>query len=223
MASSKRTHANAAPSVAVAEATDSVAVTGRRNEGQSPADPAEMSDIERLRFEATVNGRYHTARRGWYELMHRWCMFFVVIGGAGAVAEAVGQGRPYSWMIALIPTLAGTIDLVFDFAAKAADHARLQERAYEIVSEIELSADNSDAICKRGWATIARICAQETRTMRVVHALAYNDTKEGTQDDVQDDLLVVPMWSRPIKHFFSFNGLIIKSRRQGLPANVATG
>jgi hypothetical protein len=137
-------------------------------------------------------------------------MFVVVIGGTTAVAEAVGTGRSYSWLIALVPTIAGTIDLVFDLAGKSAQHARLQERSYDIVSDIEQSTDSPEIICKRGWAAIARICAQETKTMRVVHALAYNDTKEGSENDVQDDLLMFPWWARLTRHMWSYDGLRIQ-------------
>ena len=138
----------------------------------------------------------------------------MVIGGAAAVADAVGHGYKYSWLIALVPTVAGTVDLVFGFSEKAAEHARLQERSYDIVSDIELGADAPEVICKRGWAAIARICSQETKTMRVVQALAYNDTKEGTEKDVQDDLLVLPSWARRTKHPSAHNGLHIQSVKE---------
>lgn len=216
MASSKRTEGAATSSPAAAAGSTALPGAGRRNEGQSAPHQttAVKSDIERLRFEATVNGRYHTARQGWYDRMHRLMMFVVVIGGTAAVAEAVGQGARYSWIIALIPTLAGTVDLVFDFAGKSAIHARLQERSYEIVADIESSADRSEAICKRGWSAIARICAQETKTMRVVHALAFNDTKEGYEVNVKDELLIVPLWARGVRHVWAADGLTIQSAKE---------
>jgi hypothetical protein len=207
MASSET--ANATSSSATAPST-SQPRPGGWDEKRAAANPtAQMSDIDRLRFEATINGRYHTSRQGWYELMHRCCMFVVVIGGAGAVAEAVGTGSRYSWVIALIPTVAGTIDLVFDFSAKAAQHARLQEKSYEIVADIEQLADAPEAICRRGWAAIARICAQETKTMRAVQALAYNDTKQGSEKNVEDELLLVPIRARLLKHIWAFDGLLL--------------
>jgi hypothetical protein len=187
--------------------------TGDQKRGPA-ADQAPMSGISDLRFEATVNGRYHTSRQGWYELMHRWCMFVVVVGGAGAVAESVGHGARYSWMIALIPTIAGTVDLVFDFSAKAAQHARLQEKSYEIIAEIEQSTDDAAVICRRGWAAMARIWAQEPKTMRVVQALAYNDTKEGTEKNPQD-LIPVPRKARLLKHVWPFDGMKLD------PPNIA--
>ena len=99
MASSKRADAHTTAAAATGAAASSAAA-GWGDQERSAANQTEMSDIQRLRFEATVNGRYHTSRRGWYELMHRWCMFVVVIGGAAAVAEAVGNGHKYSWMVA---------------------------------------------------------------------------------------------------------------------------
>ena len=121
MASSKRANEATSNSAAVTAPTKSH--TGGWDERGATADQAAMSDIDHLRFEATTNGRYHTARQGWYEFLHRASMFVVVIGGTAAVAEAIGSGRKYSWLVAMIPTLAGTVDLVFDFAGKAALHA----------------------------------------------------------------------------------------------------
>jgi hypothetical protein len=132
-------------------------------------------------------------------------MFAVVLGGTAAVAESLRQGG--YWIPALIPTIAGTIDLVFDFSGKAAQHSRLQERSYNIVAEIEMAAEAPEAICRRGWAEIARICAQEPKTMRIVQALAYNDTKEGTQTNVKDELIVIPWWARISRHVFAHDGV----------------
>lgn len=204
--------ANTKPKTATTKsASQSFTKTGRRRyPWRASADPAQMSDISRLRFEATVNGRYHAARQGWYEFMHKICMFVVVIGGTGAVAEAAGSGFAHSWLVAIIPTFAGTLDLVFDFAGKAALHARLQERSYDIIADLESTSDNAEIICRRGWAMLARICAQETKLMRVVHALAYNDTKEGTADGVADELLVIPAGAKFWKHIRSYPDLSIR-------------
>jgi hypothetical protein len=179
-----------------------------RHKGSAAADQTEMTGIEKLRFEAIRNGRYHLARQGWYERWHRIAMFVVVIGGTAAIAEAVKTGdTPYAWIWALIPTVAGTVDLLFDFAGKSALHARLQERSYEIIEDIELAIDAPEATCRRGWASMARIWAQEPKTMRVVEALAYNDTKEGTLDDSKDELLVISPLHRAFRHVFAFDGL----------------
>jgi hypothetical protein len=203
MASSERTDTAAAP--AATEAAPALPARGTQN-AASADQAAPVNDIRALRFEATVNGRYHTSRQGWYEFCHRWCMFVVVMFGAGAVAEAAGSGFHYSWAFAVISTGAGTLDLVFDFSAKAAQHARLQEKSYEIIAEIEQSIEDPAVVCRRGWAAMARIWAQEPKTMRVVQALAYNDTKEGTEKDVQDELIPVPLRSRVLKHVFPYDG-----------------
>ena len=206
MASSERADQTADTSPSTA--TEPVAGKRRDAERAAADQTTQMNDIRGLRFEATVNGRYHTSRQGWYEFMHRWCMFVVVIGGAGAVAEAVGHGTSYSWTIALVPTIAGTIDLVFDFSAKAAQHARLQEKSYEIIADIEQSNDDPVVVCRRGWAAMARIWALEPKTMRVVQALAYNDTRQGTEKNVQQsDLIEVRWWPRLMKHVWPFDGM----------------
>jgi hypothetical protein len=208
MASSEPTtsaHSNADAATASAH-SDAHSRPGLDQERSAADQAARVKAINDLRFEATVNGRYHTSRQGWYEFMHRWCMFVVVVGGAGAVAEAVGAGRSYSWLIALIPTIAGTTDLVFDFSAKAAQHARLQEKSYEIIAEIAQSTDDAAVVCRRGWAAMARIWALEPKTMRVVQALAYNDTKEGTEKNPQG-LITVSTKARLFKHVWPFDGM----------------
>jgi hypothetical protein len=215
MASSEHTasaHSNADATTAPAY-SDANAGAGAR-QGRAAADQASVSGIEDLRFEATVNGRYHTSRQGWYDFMHKCCMFVVVIFGTGAVAEAVGPGARYSWIFAFISTIAGTMDLVFDFSAKAAQHARLQEKSYEILAEIEQSTDDATAICRRGWAAMTRIWAQEPKIMRAVQALAYNDTKEGTEKNPQG-LISVPTKARLFKHVWPFDGMKLD------PPNVA--
>lgn len=206
MASRERTETSAE---AGAEAATAASESGRTEIGAAAHQAAVPLDgIGALRFEATVNGRYHTSRQGWYEFCHRWSMFIVVIGGAAVVAEGVGSHKSYAWLIALIPTIAGTIDLVFDFSAKAALHARLQEKCYEIIADIEQSTDEPVVVCKCGWASMARIWALEPKTMRVVQALAYNDTKEGTEKNVpQSDLIAVGWWPRLMKHVWPFDGM----------------
>jgi hypothetical protein len=218
MASSERTdtYANADANT-TGPAMAGAGPGGRRDQGRTPADQAAMSGIDDLRFEATVNGRYHTSRQGWYEFMHKCCMFAVVIFGTGAVAEAVGPGARYSWIFALVSTIAGTLDLVFDFSAKAAQHARLQEKSFEVIADIEQSTDDAAIVCRRGWAAIARICAQEPKTMRVVQALAYNDTKEGTEKDTQD-LIPVPTRARIFKHVWPFDGMKLDVPIRAAPA-----
>jgi hypothetical protein len=205
MASSERTKANTLSDAASTAAAGSS--KRARTAGQSTADPSALDELDRLRFEATINGRYHTARQGWYEMMHRLCLFAVVLGGTAAIAATFRADGGYFWLAALVPTIAGTIDLVFDFAGKAALHSRLQERSYNVVADIELCADDPATLCRRGWAEIARICAQEPKTMRIVQALAFNDTKEGAEENVQDDLFQnIPLWRLVSRHVFAHDG-----------------
>src|SRR4051812_36360807 len=97
-----------------AATTTAIASPRGRYKGATTADQTEISGVDLLRFEAIRNGRYHLARQGWYERWHRICMFVVVIGGTAAVAQAMGHEKE-SLAVALIPTIAGTIDLLFDF------------------------------------------------------------------------------------------------------------
>jgi hypothetical protein len=61
---------------------------------------------------------------------------------------------------------------------------------------------------------MARIWALEPKTMRAVQALAYNDTKEGTEKNPLD-LIAVPRKARILKHIWPFDGMKLD------PPNVA--
>jgi len=79
------------------------------------------------------------------------------------------------------------------------DHAAL--------ADIDECANGPEAVCRRGRATLARIYAEETKTMRAVDALAYNDTKEATEEDAAGELLSVPWYARRLRHLIAFDGL----------------
>lgn len=175
--------------------------------GQSTADKTEIDEV---RFEAIRNGRYHLARRSWYEWLHRITMFVVVMAGATAVTDIIGNET----YLVLLATAAGTTDLVFSFGEKAAQHARLQELSYEILASVDAEANDKSGACRRGRAGLARIYAAEPKTMRVVDALAYNDTKEGLEKDASADLIVLRLRHRLLRHIMAFDGVPMKQARE---------
>lgn len=179
--------------------------------GRQPS--ADQAQIEDLRFEAIRNGRYHLARRSWYEWLHRLSMFVVVMAGATAVTDIAGQQK----YLVLVATAAGIVDLVFQFGERGAQHARLQELSYEILSAIDEDAENKESAIRRARAALARLYASEPKTMRVVDALAYNDTKEGLEKDCDGDLIVLRRRHRWLRHVFAFDGLRMQQAKE-LPA-----
>src|SRR5258706_14407263 len=63
MAGSERTREATPNSTTIATATAKAGAWGWDAE-RTASDKASMSNIDHLRFEATINGRYHTARQG---------------------------------------------------------------------------------------------------------------------------------------------------------------
>jgi hypothetical protein len=174
--------------------------------GQPTADKAEIDEV---RFEAIRNGRYHLARRSWYEWLHRITMFVVIMAGATAVAAIFGNEK----YLVLLATAAGTIDLVFSFGEKGSQHARLQELSYEVLASIDSEADDKSGACRQGRAALARIYAAEPKTMRIVDALAYNDTKEGLEKEASGDLIVLRLRHRLLRHVIAFDGVPMKQAK----------
>ena len=168
------------------------------------------AEVDDLRFEAIRNGRYHLARRSWYEWLHRIMMFIVVMAGATAVTK-LSVSDTY---LVLLATAAGILDLVFAFGEKAAQHARLQELSYEVLAAIEGEADDLRSACRRGRVALARVYASEPKTMRAVDALAYNDTKEGLEKDAGGDLIPLRWHQKMLTHIVAFDGAPMLQSRQ---------
>src|SRR5437763_14108620 len=88
-----------------------------------------------LAFNAERNARYHASRRSFFELMHRWTLFSVVVlGTAGVFNGVVALGLPPATTGGLAAIL-GALSLVFAPYSKAQLHETLNRRSFELASE----------------------------------------------------------------------------------------
>lgn len=185
----------------------------------SSSKPEEMSELDNIRFEALQSAFYHSMRCGQLEMVHRVLLFFTVIGGTTALAGVVASLPWLAGIAAALPTLAGTLDLVGDFAGRAAVHKGLQAKFVDIIARLDAPrADNPVAALR---VDLQRAYAEEPPVKRVVHALAMNAAIRSLGRDPAS-LLVVSKTRYCLGWLLAFDGYDPETRRELAGRHVAT-
>lgn len=158
-----------------------------------------MTALEQLRFDALRNANYHTARRNWFEGWNRAMNFVVVLAGAAAMADLLAQQT----LLTFVATLAGTLQLVYDFGGRARTHEFLQRRYYEVLAKI-VEAAGDEARHDGLFAEMVRIYADEPPIMRALDAVAYNDAADSLNTDRR---VGVTRWQSRFRHLRPYHGV----------------
>lgn len=147
----------------------------------------------------------------YFARIHKFAMFIVVIGGSSLFADYTQV-----WLAAVVITLAGTIDLVFDVSGRARLHASLRRRIYDILSQIE---DHSRDVDKLNEQAV-QVYADEPPCMHAVNALAYNGAlaAAGRPHDLLFDLKWYHRWFR---HIWAFGSTEFKTLRETRLGNIS--
>lgn len=175
----------------------------------SPADPtsevAEITPQYRVSFNAERTARYHAARRGFFETIHRGSLFIVVALGTTGVVGLTNRFGIDAAMLAGITALLGAINLVFDPAGRARTHEALQRKAFELGAEIDHVHEPTLDQCAAWSAELHKIYADEPPSMLALDAIAYNATLSGRRENPQKFMIVLSAKQRWFRHFFSFS------------------
>jgi hypothetical protein len=160
-----------------------------------------------ISFDALRNAIYHSARRGFLDTLNRVMNFIVVAAGASAIGDLgrflhVDSG---SKVLVAVATLAGLLQLVFDFAGLARTHEFLQKRFYELVAEISETGSPTDADCARWDAMLNRLYAEEKPPMRALDAVAYNAAVDALGRGAAARI-PVSWWQSLLRQLWPFNG-----------------
>lgn len=173
-----------------------------RPSADSSAPESELTPQYTVSFSAERTARYHMARRGFFEKMHRGSMFIIVaIGTTGVAGALVSQGINGAFLSGL-SALLGAANLVFDPAGRARQHEALQRKAFELCAEIDSDIAPSAERCAEWTARLHKIYADEPPPMLAVDAVAYNATLAGRRE--QPDLLVITPLQSWLRNFWSF-------------------
>ena len=130
----------------------------------------------KLRFECSWM-RFTILGAGPFSIKANRCLsFVVVVAGAAAVADlgALLGLHHSAQVLAFVATVAGALQLVFNFGERARIHEFLQRRYYELIAEIaETQSPQAPAFAK--WeGALFRFYAEEPPSMRALDAMAYN-------------------------------------------------
>lgn len=174
---------------------------------------AEVADrAGSLVYACMVNAQYHVARRAHLEWRHRILMLLVVLSGSAIfaqIAQVLPGGIPLA-VLAAIPTIAGTVDLVWDFNGKARDHAALQRRYYELAGDIESQAPDAGRLAH--WTrSLHQIYGDEPPPMKALQVLAENAVIEMLHEDetARQKCIRIDWFRRLFANWFSFNGMSV--------------
>lgn len=184
-------------------------------EGAKPAseEGVTLEEVrEAIEFDVLRNALLHTMRQRWFDSLHRWLMFLIVLSGTAGVAtlsaNLVGPA-----VFAAATSLFATLDLVLDLRAKARLHDDLRRRYYHLMAEIA-AVPAADTATVAGWrAEMLRLTAEEPDLYRVIDCLAYNGALRSLGRD-PGHLLVIPWWRRQLGHLWTFPGFDPPQRRE---------
>jgi hypothetical protein len=165
-----------------------------------------------IEFDVLRNALLHTMRQRWFDSLHRWLMFAIVLSGTAGVAtvttDLVGQVA-----FAATTALLATLDLVLDLRGKGRLHDDLRRRYYGLLAEI-VARPGADAPQVAAWqAEMMRLTAEEPDNYRVVDCVAYNAAMRSLGRD-PDHEIVIPWWRRQLAHVFTFPGFDPVQRRE---------
>lgn len=90
----------------------------------------EERKVDGLFYQVEKSMRYHQRRRGFYDLVHRWMMFLIILFGGGAIVS-----KPEIFGAAASAIAA--VNLVWNTSHKARDHEMLFRRFSDLAMEIQ--------------------------------------------------------------------------------------
>ena len=132
-------------------------------------------EIENLKFDILRNAIYHTARGQFFDLISRLINFTIIVLGTGAASQlGAATGKIDDRWLAGAAALLAALQLVGDFGVAARNHAYLQRRCYELLSELELSTPLDEGRIATLRAKLIILYGEEPPPMRALDAVAYN-------------------------------------------------
>ena len=153
-----------------------------------------------LATEATVSALDHKMREGALLTAHRLLMLLVLVSSSSAVFVLVAYAPEIGAILALIPGLAGALDMTFAFSQRASDHAVLARRFLDLAAEVQTSSDGAKLRVLQ--AQLFRLYGEEPPTYEAVYATAYNQVcrREG-----RDEMVLRVTWpQRLLKNVVRF-------------------
>lgn len=166
---------------------------GNPTRREATAEAPLMSDVM---FNALRSAYTNEDREWFFSALHRLIMFVVTLSGTVAFATIVQTSSVEKvGYFALVVTVLGLIDLVFDLSGSARQHGFLRHRFLEVFGE----AHSSEAPVETLNQKLLKLYADEPTTFRIVDAVAFN-AAASTLGRPDGKMLVIPLWCRILRH-----------------------
>ena len=141
-----------------------------------------MADVKALTVQtskknAFTNGKYHADRESFYDFYDKWVNFGVLVTGAVAFTDVVGQH--WQKLGAAVLFIFALAQLVFRLSAQARKHGELKQRYFAIAAFIE----NKNMSPKVADAEMLKLAGEEDPPYFALHALAENWATLAVFDD----------------------------------------
>jgi hypothetical protein len=195
--------ATSATSAAAATAATAAGAAGSNPQGGSPASQT-SSPIEGFQVHCFMNARYHAAREGFLDAVHRWFMFGVIVLGASAIGAVAAKFAVFDWFNLLCgagASVIGALDLTFDLSNRARAHALMKRRYFELLADV---ADGRRGL-PEAEACLHRYSADEEPAYMALIAASWNAAQEMVYGDAAY-AYKIPGWHRFWRNILRFEG-----------------
>jgi hypothetical protein len=120
------------------------------------------------------------------------------------MAACLGLGTRWhgAQIAAFVATIAGTLQLVFNFGERARFHEFLQRRYYELLEQIAKKQVPEEGDITNWLADSYRIYAEEPPPYRALDAMAYNAAARATG---RTSCRKLNLWQRLCRHCIRFD------------------
>ena len=159
------------------------------------------SELDRLCFSVEKSLRYHQRRRAFFETVHRWLMFAIIMLGAAAAASLFGIG---AWL-ALLTTLLAAFDLVWASGTKARDHLLLHQRFATLMADIARVPEPRAGDISYWKARRMEIETDEPPVYWALEKACLNETAYALGLSARDNLPKLSWQERALKNVFRFD------------------
>lgn len=166
---------------------------------------------EHVEFDLVRSAIYHGARMRFYDRLHRWFMFAVILTGTSAVASILSDYGVRSAGLALAAALLGAADIAFGFSGRARDHDFLRRQYYELLAKL-VERQNDENIASIVHCDMLRLSAQEPPPLRALDAIAYNSALESLGRN-PDERIPIKWRETLLKNILPYNTVDFAARK----------
>ncbi len=162
----------------------------------------EISDITKFEIECLNNAKYHEDREQFFSFANKLALFFIVLSGTAALSPLK---TIYPNLFAIVITVLGLLNLVFNISDKAKLHGGLRKDTYNVLADLKIGMDIS-SLQKR----LVLLYADEPPVMYAVSAIAYNSAMKSL-DRPRNFLVKVSWWARFWRHIWPYSANSFKT------------